>query len=313
MDFQILGPLEVISDGGARATPRRRRERALVSVLLLFAGWPCSKEMLTRALWGDSPPADPAAALRVCVCRVRSALGPGICLTTLDRAYRADPVPGDLDLTRFRQARADAERMLQRGQLRPASAALQRALACWRHPPLADVPDAPEVAAEKTRLLEQRQLTELALADILLELGDQDRILPDLHRRVVADPLSERGWAQLVMALYQSGRRGEALAAYSRARMELIRKLGTEPGAELQDLLRMVLTGAPPSSRHPVLSITGNPALEQVPARILTPAGWSSAGPRRGGRERSRLAAHRGCPGRGQDLRSRYSVDYSPP
>ncbi len=269
MDFRILGPLEIISGDGTPVTPRRFRERTLAAVLLLFAGFPCSREMLVRALWGDGAPADPAAALRVCVCRTRRALGPANCLTTLDGALRADPAPGDLDLTRFRQARHAAERMLQHSRLRPASAELQRALDCWRSPALAELPDSLEIAAERARLMEQRRTIELTLADVLLELGDHDRILADLHERVVTEPLCERGWAQLITALHLGGRRREALAAYSRARVILVRSLGTEPGAELQHLLQLVLDGRPPESRYFALSVTGNPALERAPARVL--------------------------------------------
>ncbi len=167
------------------------------------------------------------------------------------------------------QARHAAERMLQHSRLRPASAELQRALDCWRSPALAELPDSLEIAAERARLMEQRRTIELTLADVLLELGDHDRILADLHERVVTEPLCERGWAQLITALHLGGRRREALAAYSRARVILVRSLGTEPGAELQHLLQLVLDGRPPESRYFALSVTGNPALERAPARVL--------------------------------------------
>jgi DNA-binding SARP family transcriptional activator len=244
MDLRVLGPLQVVRSDGV-PVHLARRERGLVAVLLVFAGEPCTRDMLVHAIWGSGqPPGSPARALQTCLCRARSAMGPGSCLHTLDDgALCAEPEPGDLDLTRFLQLRATGLRQLEHGHLRPAGEAFEQALACWRNPPLPDLPDVPEVAAERTRLLKERELAWLTLADILLALGDHDRLLPDLHARVVADPLCERSWAQLMLALHQSGRSGEALAAYSKARAEIVRALGTEPGAELQQLRDLVLVG----------------------------------------------------------------------
>ena len=256
MEYQVLGPLQVVRSDGV-PVHLARRERGLVAVLLVFAGEPCTRDMLVRTIWGGRQPASPAGALQTCLCRARSAMGPGSCLRTLDDgALCAEPGPGDLDLTRFLQLRATALRRLEHGHLRPAGEAFEQALACWRNPPLPDLPDAPEVAAQRTRLLKERELAWLTLADILLALGDHDRLLPVLHARVVAEPLCERSWAQLMLALHQSGRSGEALAAYSKARAEIVRALGAEPGAELQQLRDLVLSGQ---------------------ARIL-PVQWPSAG-----------------------------------
>ena len=259
LQYRVLGHLTVVrNDGVSPRLPRKQRE--LVAVLLVFAGESCSRDMLVHALWRDSPPAKPERALQTCLCRARAGLGPDGCLQTLDDgALRAEPSVQDLDLTRFLELRSAALRQLEHGHLRPASIALGEALAywhdsppspdlalapsCWPQPLLADLPDVPEVAAERTRLLKERELAWLTLADILLALGDHDRLLPVLHARVVAEPLCERSWAQLMLALHQSGRSGEALAAYSKARAEIVRALGAEPGAELQDLRDLVLSG----------------------------------------------------------------------
>ena len=271
MEYRVLGPLRVVRDDGVLAV-FGQRERSLVAVLLVFAGEPCTRDTLVRAIWGGSLPASPVRALQTCVCRARRAIGPANCLRTLDDgALRAEPGAGDLDLTRFLELRATAMRQLEHGHLRPAGRALEQALACWRNPPLPalpdarleqpawacwrdpplpdlpDLPDAPEVAAARIRLLKEREQAWLTLADILLALGDHDRLLPHLHAGVVAEPLCERSWAQLMLALHQSGRSGEALAAYSKARGEIVRALGTEPGAELQHLRDLVLSGQPPA------------------------------------------------------------------
>ena len=284
MDYRVLPALKVVRDDGTLAV-FGRRERGLVAVLLVFAGEPCTRDMLVRTVWGGRQPASPERALQTCLCRARSAMGPGSCLRTLDDgALCAEPGPGDLDLTRFLQLRATALRRLEHGHLRPAGEAFEQALACWRNPPLPgvnlkqapwtcwrdpplpDLPDAPEVAAQRTRLLKERELAWLTLADILLALGDHDRLLPVLHAGVVAEPLCERSWAQLMLALHQSGRSGEALAAYSKARAEIVRALGAEPGAELQDLRDLVLSGEPPRSCRPTAA--GFLAFEQTVSAV---------------------------------------------
>ncbi len=265
MELRVLGPLEVVDDG--RKVSLRRRERDLLAVLLVFSPALCNREMLAQALWQDDQPADPAAALRTCISRARRALGPAIRLKTSHGAIRAEPAPGTvLDLGLFQQLRDEAEEDIELGKLRPASVKLDQALACWRGMPLADLPDIPEIAAEQTRLQEQQRLTRLTLTDILLDLGDHERILPDLHAQVIADPGCERSWAQLVLALHQGGRRAQALAYWAKARAEYVQHLGAEPGAELQDLLCLVQTGTPAASRYRRPRVAGRRAPEPAPA-----------------------------------------------
>jgi DNA-binding SARP family transcriptional activator len=235
VELRVLGPFAVTLDDGRR--PRlARRERQLAVVLLLRAGQPCGREMLARALWPDTPPARPATALSVCVSRARRALRtPGL-IATVPGAYQAHPPPGSLDLDRYLRLRRAAARAVPR----EAGRLLREALECWGDPPLADVPDAPEIAADAARLLDMRSQDELTLTDIRLRLGLHEQVLPELQARVVADPSCERAWEHLVLALSRAGRRPEALAAWGRAREAL-----TAPGEGLQAMLEALLAGQP--------------------------------------------------------------------
>ncbi len=58
-------------------------------------------------------------------------------------------------------------------------------------------------------------------------------------------PLRERLRAQLMLALYRSGRQAEALHAYRAARRELADELGLEPGEELRRLEQAILQQDP--------------------------------------------------------------------
>jgi DNA-binding SARP family transcriptional activator len=51
--------------------------------------------------------------------------------------------------------------------------------------------------------------------------------------------------AQLVLALYRSGRQAEALQNYALIRRRLRDKLGIEPGVELQQLQKAILERVP--------------------------------------------------------------------
>ncbi len=48
-----------------------------------------------------------------------------------------------------------------------------------------------------------------------------------------------------MLALYRSGRRAEALAAYLAARNELVEQLGIEPGTRLRELHQAILVHGP--------------------------------------------------------------------
>jgi len=242
MDFRVLGPLEIVSGSGEPVPIVQPQQRAILSVLLLQAGRPCSHAKLVDALWGEAPPKNPVSALVSHISRIRRLLDSAGRLQTLRGAYRMDPGPGELDLYRFRRHRSRAQQVLGLGDPEGAATLLAAALDCWRDPPLADVPSTPEIDADVAQLTEQRRATETELMDLMLALGRHQQVVADLHRIVTADPLAERSWAQLMLALYRSGRKGEALAAYSKARAAMISMLGTEPARELQTLLAQILS-----------------------------------------------------------------------
>ncbi|HWQ02387.1 MAG TPA: winged helix-turn-helix domain-containing protein, partial [Gaiellaceae bacterium] len=70
MEFRILGPLEVFSDGQALDLGGAK-QRALLAVLLLDANNVVSTDRLIDALWEDEPPETAAKALQVYVSSLR--------------------------------------------------------------------------------------------------------------------------------------------------------------------------------------------------------------------------------------------------
>jgi DNA-binding SARP family transcriptional activator len=86
VEFQILGPFEVIDDGEPISLGPVQR-RALLAVLVLHRGEPVSTDRLIDQLWGERAPARAAKTVQVYVSHLRKALGAGV-IVTEGRGYR---------------------------------------------------------------------------------------------------------------------------------------------------------------------------------------------------------------------------------
>ena len=241
MEFRLLGPVEVVGDGGAVALGGPK-QRALLAELLLRRGSAVPRERLVDALWGDQPPASAISSLQVYVHGLRRAVGTDR-FETRGNAYRVCVEPEELDVARFERLLAEARDALASGAPSHADELLAGALGLWRGDALADLGDSPVRAAAAA--LEDLRLQALELrADARLALGEHREVVAELEEIVAAEPYRERLREQLVLALYRSGRQQEALDAYQDARRALD-ELGVEPGPALRELERAVLRHDP--------------------------------------------------------------------
>ena len=257
MEFSILGPIEVRPDGRAVAIGGVK-PRGLLAVLLLHANEPVSAERLALALWGEDASGGAVKTVQVHVSRLRRALGDPDLLITTPAGYRLRVRPGELDAERFEQRVADGRGALAAGELEQAAAVLREALELWRGPPLADVAALPFASAVITRLEEQRVAAVELRVEADLATGRHAELIGELQQLTSEHPWRERLHAQLMLALYRSGRQADALQEYGHAREVLIEQLGLEPGAELADLQRSIL------AREPIL---GGPSATFTPLR----------------------------------------------
>src|SRR5205085_12480168 len=124
---------------------------------------------------------------------------------------------------------------------RKATARLREALGLWRGPPLADFAYESFAQPEIARLKESRLVALEERIDAELALGEHARLVGELEALVHEHPLRERFIAQLMLAMYRSGRQADALESYRTARRRLVDELGLEPGRELQELERAIL------------------------------------------------------------------------
>jgi DNA-binding SARP family transcriptional activator len=131
--------------------------------------------------------------------------------------------------------------LLSHGEPAEASATLRQALSLWRGSALVDVPRGRVLSGHATRLAEAwLRATELRLeAD--LQLGRHRDLTAELRGLVAAHPFNESLHAQLIETLRRSGRRAEALMAFTDLRRTLASELGVEPSPELRLLHQAVL------------------------------------------------------------------------
>ncbi len=275
MEFRLLGPLEVL-DGDRSLQLGRGHQRALFALLLLNANEVVSTDRLIDELWGESPPRTVLKSIQVYVSRLRKELGDGR-LVTQAPGYLLRVDRAEVDLARFEELVAEA------GGADPGTSAekLRSALALWRGPALADIAYEPFAQAEVARLEEKRWAATEQRIDADLTCGRHEELIAELHALIAEHPLRERLRAELMLALYRSGRQADALTEYRSAQRELSEGLGLEPGEELRTLEQAILrhdrglelprdapTLRPGAPEEPVREADGGPAGSPRPPRI---------------------------------------------
>jgi len=235
LEFRILGPLEV-RDGQQTVRLGAAKQRTLLGVLLLHANETVSTERLVDELWGERPPATAEKLVQGYVHALRKQLEAEI-LQTQASGYRLNLDPPALDLLEFERLTEAA-----RGAELAESVELRReALSLWRGSPLADVVLEGAERHTLARLSELQLTTQIEQIDAELELGRHTQLVGELESLVAAHPYQERLHAQLMLALYRSGRQAEALQAYRAFQRVLSDELGLQPSQELRDLESAIL------------------------------------------------------------------------
>lgn len=229
MEFRILGPLEVVGEQGP-VMLHRGKEQALLVFLLLHPNELLPSERLIDELWDGRPPPTAPKILQNAVSKLRKALGEGR-LETRAPGYVFHLEPNELDLDRF-------ERLAEAGRS-------AEALSLWRGTPLVELQEERFADDTRRRLEEQRLAVLEDRIEADLAAGRHAGLVPELEQLVARHPLRERLHGQLMRALYGSGRQGDALEAYRRARRTLSEELGLAPGPELQELERKILNQDP--------------------------------------------------------------------
>jgi DNA-binding SARP family transcriptional activator/basic membrane lipoprotein Med (substrate-binding protein (PBP1-ABC) superfamily) len=202
-------------------------------------------ERLFDEVWGDDLPDSVAHSLESYVSRLRRTLSPyGVALERRGSGYRIDLRGAVLDSQVFEALLEQAVQALAAGDHPRAASLGKEALGLWHGPVLADVTLRLESRAEAERLGELRSQAFEIRVDADLALGRHGELVGELRRLVEETPHRERLVAQLMVALYRSGRHVEALEVYERTRRDL-EDLGLRPGGELQRLAGQIVRQEP--------------------------------------------------------------------
>jgi WD40 repeat protein/DNA-binding SARP family transcriptional activator len=248
LEFRILGPLAVRVDG-ASVPIGGPKQRALLALLLLSANRVVSRERLIAELFAEQSLDSADHALRNQVSRLRKVLGPAAAdeprLAARAPGYLLRVEPGELDFEHFERLVAAGRESLAAGDAAAAAESLRAAERLWQGRPLADLEFEPFARIEVERLEELRLAAVEARIDAELALGRQLELVAELETFSAEHPYRERFHAQLMLALYRSGRQAEGLEVYRRTRTLLNEELGLEPGVELQELERAILVQDP--------------------------------------------------------------------
>ncbi|WP_051813943.1 BTAD domain-containing putative transcriptional regulator [Kitasatospora sp. MBT63] len=288
MEFCVLGPLLVRDGSGVRVVPAAK-QRVLLAALLLRPGQVVPADVLADTIWNFAPPPSAATTLRNYVMRLRRGLGEaGERIGTGEGGYLIEVEPGELDIHRFDALRAQGVAALREGECEQAAGLLRAALGLWRGPALADVPSDLLHQSEADRLNEGRLDVVEARVEAELRLDRHPAVVAELRALTAEHPGRERLWAQLMTALYRSGRRTEALNVYQQVRRTLVDEIGVEPGADIREVHQVILRDEPVVPRRAAPAIVAGPDGPTGPAaphRAAGVKGSAAIGENAAGRE----------------------------
>jgi DNA-binding SARP family transcriptional activator len=244
--FGVLGPVVAERGGGALAL-KGPRHRAVLARLLVARGRVVPVSLLVDDLW-EEPPAGAVGAVQTFVAALRRVLeperpprAPARLLVTEGPGYALRAEPAAVDAWRFEAAVRTAATL-------PPGRALEQlhdGLGLWRGPAYAEFAQESWSRGERSRLAELRLQAEERRAEARLALGLAAEAVPDLDAHVADHPWREDAWRLLALALYRTGRQGDALALLRRARATLVGQLGVDPGPKLRRLEADILAQDP--------------------------------------------------------------------
>ena len=264
---RVLGPVEVTVDG-ALADVGGLRQRCVLARLIAAQGRVVSADRLIEDLYAEEAPPTALAAVQSYVSHLRRVLEPGRAawapagvLVTSPPGYAVRLGRDVVDAWSFED---EVHRAAGLDDPAAVHARLSAALTSWRGSAFEEFGGLPWADLEASRLDELRLTAMEVRADAALRLGRAAHTVADLNRLAAEHPLREEAWRLLALALYQSGRQGDALAALRRARARLTEDLGVDPGPALRELESDILVQAPhlsaPAAALPRVSAAAVPA-----------------------------------------------------
>ncbi|MGH3415468.1 MAG: BTAD domain-containing putative transcriptional regulator, partial [Actinocrinis sp.] len=276
MDVLVLGPVGV-GPVGRPLAPTSNILRAVLAALALAGPGGLSAGELFETVWGSRDARSTDSTLTVNIHRLRqwlrSTTNGRVSITRTTTGYALDLPEGEVDADRFVRLAEAAEPL----DAAAKAEALGAALALWRGPALADVPDGSANQPAVVRLELRRVTVVVDFARALLGSGQAEQAVHALSALVEEYPLDERVVGGWIEALAATGRQADALDAYERLRLRLRDEMGADPGRALSQVLTRVLrqeVAAPVEQNEPVGSGPAGGESQQPTVRtdVLVPA-----------------------------------------
>jgi len=249
---RLLGPMEVGPAAGVASPIVQPMQRILLGLLAISRGQLISTDALVDGLWGEEWSRERERNLHSQISALRRRLAeaePRSGTSRLERiggGYRLVLAEEELDVSLFRRLSREGREAARAGDTADAAAAFSRALSLWRGSALADAaPLCARLTAEAARLDQLRAGLAEDRAECDLALGNHLEVVEELAEFAAVYPLRERLAGQLMVALWRSGRRGDALAVFERTRRALVEELGLDPGPDLRHVQARVLADDP--------------------------------------------------------------------
>jgi SARP family transcriptional regulator, regulator of embCAB operon len=251
-EINVLGALEMSLDG-ISVVPDAKKPRHLLAMLAMNAGRLVTNTSLKEELWANNAPRSATSTLQTYVLNLRNRIRDALpaedadlvrkILVTKNTGYVLLVEPETVDVYRYDRLAVAGRAAVTAGDHARAHRLLSEALALWRGPVLVDVSTGPQLEIEAMRLAERR-LTDLTLRiDADLYLGRHHQVLGDLAALCARHPYMENFRAQFILALYRSGRPGQALEVYHEMSTMIREHLGVDPSHRLRELHRAILNG----------------------------------------------------------------------
>lgn len=237
----LLGPLHILGEPG----PTARMRRQVLALLALRAGEQVSTDEFFWELWDGTPPAAALQSVQTYVMTLRRIPYLGQAIETRPRGYCLSADPFEIDALRFGIFTTRARRHVEEGRVAAAQDALTAAFSLLRGPVLGEVDCGPLLTSLAAGIEDCRLDARDLMWDIDLRTGRHREVVNELRAAVRADPAREDAVAKLMLALYRSNRRADALRTYAEVRSALISKYGLEPCPALRRLQGQVLAGDP--------------------------------------------------------------------
>jgi DNA-binding SARP family transcriptional activator/uncharacterized protein HemY len=257
MEFRILGPLEVEADGHL-LNLGGPQQRAVLALLLLNISRVVPVDQLAEEIWPGWPHERAFGPLRTCITHLRKALEPERkrsvppkVLITQAPGYLLRVQPEQLDSWRFERLLQEGRSSLRINDPTTAAAKLQGALWLWRGSVLIDLARYQFTEGERIRMDELRLTALETRIEADLALGRHAMLIGELEALIRQQPLRERLYELLMIALYRSGQQNEALRVYRDIRESLREELGIDPNEHLQYLESAILNHDPELDRTP--------------------------------------------------------------